>query len=548
MKLLPLTLVLAAPLAHAQVRIAGVHGDQQWEWVGWAVGGLDDMDGDGYPEFFSAAPHDVTGVGEEGSVSVFSGLDGSLRYKLAGFPDHGDVPFGWSAAVVGDLDLDGFDDFAVGYPDDGTFYSHGGSVRVFSGLDGTELLAVYGDHEWHMYGYNVGAAGDVDADGIPDVIVGSLIDGTVATQAGMAQVFSGADGAVLHTWWGSVSFGKFGSAVAGAGDVDGDGFGDLIVGAEAEGPGVQTGRAYVYSGADGSLIHQWQGTSTFSLFGHSVSSLGDVDGDGRADVAVGAPQGDYVRVYSGSSGALLYELSAPSTAGPWGFGMSLAGRSDLDGDGTRDLFVGSAEAARVYGHSGVDGALIFAIDGDVPGFLGGDYGWSVDVAPPVAGPNVPTLVVGAIGSTAGGPPGGSVLLYAMDVFWKSYCSTSPNSVGPGATIGMNGDLSITTNDTRLEASGCPPGQFAVFYYGPERFDLPFGEGRRCVGGHVYRLEVFSTGATGTPTYLLDLSNPPEEGGTILPGSRWRFQCWYRDPAGGGAAFNLSDALEAWFKL
>jgi hypothetical protein len=83
-------------------------------------------------------------------------------------------------------------------------------------------------------------------------------------------------------------------------------------------------------------------------------------------------------------------------------------------------------------------------------------------------------------------------------------------------------------------------------YGPGHTQLPFGDGFRCVEGEVFRLSVFSTGPTGTPTFLVDFSDPPGAAGLITAGSRWRFQCWYRDPAGAGSGFNLSDALEAWF--
>lgn len=546
MKLVPLSLLLTASVASAQIRIAAVHGDVQWESTGWAVCGLDDMDGDGYPEFLSTTPHDDTAPGQEGSASVYSGLDGSLRYKLDGYPSVSTIPFGWSARVLGDLDLDGFDDFAVGYPDDSTLHDRGGSVRVFSGSSGNELLAIFGSHSLQRYGYTVGAAGDVDGDSTPDVIVGTLLESSIQPQGGMAQVVSGSDGSVLHTWFGTQSFGKFGSAVSGAGDVDGDGTNDLIVGAQQEGAGFSRGRAYVFSGADGSELHHWEAADEFSLFGISVAALGDVTGDGLADVAVGAAQGDYVHVYSGADGTLAYEVSIPDRPGAFGFGTALSCRRDLDGDGLCDLLIGSPDEAAVHAYSGVNGALIFVKDGDVPGFLGGDYGWSVDSAPPIAGVDVPTFVVGAPAAGPSGDEGGIALLYALDAFWINYCDTSPNSVGPGALIRLNGSLSVSTNSTRLEAHHCPPNVSAIFFYGPNRVAAPFGNGLRCVGGAINRLAVFSTGPNGTPSFLMDLDDPPNESGRIHPGTRWRFQCWYRDTAGGGAGFNLSDGAEAWF--
>ena len=94
----------------------------------------------------------------------------------------------------------------------------------------------------------------------------------------------------LHRWDGGAGYDRFGTSVSGAGDVNGDGFADVIVGAIGADPGgLQfAGSAYVYSGADGSLLHQWDGGAADDWFGESVSGAGDVNGDGFADVIVGA--------------------------------------------------------------------------------------------------------------------------------------------------------------------------------------------------------------------------------------------------------------------
>ena len=128
----------------------------------------------------------------------------------------------------------------------------------------------------------------------------------------------------------------------------------------------------------------------------------------------------------------------------------------------------------------------------------------------------------------------------------TYCVTSPNSVGPGAEIGYAGSTSVAANDLLLTVTDGPPGQFALFYYGPDQIQIPFGEGYRCVGGGVFRLIVIQMDAFGSGTYALDITNPPLPAGQILNGSTWNFQCWYRDPSGGPSGFNFSDALEAVF--
>ncbi|MBC8330242.1 MAG: FG-GAP repeat protein [Planctomycetes bacterium] len=140
-------------------------------------------------------------------------------------------------------------------------------------------------------GYSVSGAGDVDGDGFDDLIVGAHgADPGGLSAAGSAYVYSGATGSLIWQFDGQASFDALGWSVSGAGDVDGDGFDDLIVGAHGADPGglSAAGSAYVYSGATGSLIWQFDGQASGDNLGWPVSGAGDVDGDGFADVIVGA--------------------------------------------------------------------------------------------------------------------------------------------------------------------------------------------------------------------------------------------------------------------
>lgn len=130
-----------------------------------------------------------------------------------------------------------------------------------------------------------------------------------------------------------------------------------------------------------------------------------------------------------------------------------------------------------------------------------------------------------------------------------YCVAAPNSVGPGAHIGSTGSTVIALNNLTLTCNGLPPGTNGLWFYGPNAAQVPFGNGFRCVTGTVFRLgppQLVSVG--GTVARALDLNAPPASGGpgAIAPASTWRFQFWYRNPAAGGAGFNLSDGLEAVF--
>ncbi len=131
----------------------------------------------------------------------------------------------------------------------------------------------------------------------------------------------------------------------------------------------------------------------------------------------------------------------------------------------------------------------------------------------------------------------------------SYCVAAPNSVGPGAQIGSSGSTCTALNDFTLTCNGLPPNTNGLWFYGANAGQIPFGNGFRCVTGSVFRLGPAQTvGAQGTTSRFVDLNVPPASGGAsaITGGSTWRFQFWYRNPAGGGAGFNLSNGLEAVF--
>jgi len=126
------------------------------------------------------------------------------------------------------------------------------------------------------------------------------------------------------------------------------------------------------------------------------------------------------------------------------------------------------------------------------------------------------------------------------------CSTSPNSVGSGALMASLGGTSIAANDLVLTGTGASPGQYGLFFYGPAETAQFFGNGLLCVTGGAVRLPVVAIDGLGAASHALDVTSPPQTSGQVTAGSTWYFQFWYRDPAGGGANFNLSDALGATF--
>ncbi|MGE5692667.1 MAG: integrin alpha [Candidatus Zixiibacteriota bacterium] len=289
-------------------------GDQ----LGHSVAGAGDVNGDGIPDFIIGAPDDCPLCGP-GSVYVYSGSDGSLLYQKNGAA-MGDA-FGMSVASAGDVNNDGSADFIIGapYANPGGFY-RAGSVFLYSGADGTLLYqkngtladgATAGDY----LGYSVASAGDVNGDDRPDFLIGApnASPGGL-TGAGSVYLFSGADGSLLYQKEGSETFGQFGSSVSTAGDANGDGIVDFMLGARLSDPGGLTdaGSAFLYSGADGSLLFQANGTVSGARLGQSVAAVGDINGDGRTEFIIGAPSDSTGSSFNWAGTARIYSLQSCS--------------------------------------------------------------------------------------------------------------------------------------------------------------------------------------------------------------------------------------------
>ena len=128
----------------------------------------------------------------------------------------------------------------------------------------------------------------------------------------------------------------------------------------------------------------------------------------------------------------------------------------------------------------------------------------------------------------------------------NYCVGAPNSTGLGAVIGWSGSLSVGANAFALTCTRMSPNSSHIYYFGRTQSQAPFGDGFRCITGSVSRLnppQVATPG--GTSSRYVDLTTIPAVG-NITVGSTRYFQCWYRNPAGGGAGFNLSNGLGATF--
>ncbi|NTV46319.1 MAG: T9SS type A sorting domain-containing protein, partial [Chlorobiales bacterium] len=309
---------------------------------GWSVSTSGDVNGDGYSDVI---------VGAYGSNSTYVYYGSGSGVSATGYTVlSGSGNFGYSVGTAGDVNGDGYSDVIVGAPyyDNGQI-DEGASFVYYGGAKDISLSAstiVPGGAVDNQLGWKVGTAGDVNGDGYSDVIVSTYFHNVVYVCYGSAS------GVSTTPSWTASGIASFGWAAGTAGDVNGDGYSDIIIGE------YEAGRAYVYYGSASGLLPTPSWTITAgSKFGWGAGTAGDVNGDGYSDVIVGAR--DYnswgaALIYHGSPGGLS---STPATIiyGPaqtgytpdsdgevtsW-FGLPVGCAGDVNKDGFDDVFVGA---------------------------------------------------------------------------------------------------------------------------------------------------------------------------------------------------------------
>ena len=313
--------------------------------------------------------------------------------------------YGWAVAHAGDVDHDGISDLLVGTSNAGAVVRSGWNHSVLWSLAPAEQDAV-------QEGRAVAGVGDVDLDAHDDLLVGDPQGGPEGR--GRVRLFSGATGELLRQHEGAPGDAGFGGSVAGLGDVDGDAVADYAVGA-FQAAGV-AGRVRVYSGATGLELASMEGTAGDQL-GRAVSFVGDYDMSGGCELAVsatGAPGGGRVDVVD-LQGAVLLSVSAPASAEL--FGIRLAGGQDVDCDGVADLLVGdtgddsaavNAGAAHVI--SGQDGSFLASFYGEASADRAGQVAFAGDTD----GDGRAEVLVGAQQANSNGGDAGTVWVYDVD--------------------------------------------------------------------------------------------------------------------------------------
>ena len=346
-------------------------GEAQGDQFGWIARSIGDVDGDGVEDFVTSAPswapasNRVAGK-DAGRVYVYSTKTGKLLWTVDGAPAE---ELGTGVELAGDTNKDGVPDVVAGAPG-------GGKSYIYSGKDGKVLQTMTAEDKKDTFGRHTTGAGDVNRDGYADVLIGAPTNAAGGKDAGRAYLYSGKDGKKLMTWTGQRDGDQFGSTVAGFTDGKNT---FLMVGAPKAGP-KKTGRVYVYTGITDKPRFILEADETDQAFGYMFMSIpGDLDGDGTPDLYVtdftSAAKGPATgRAYaaSGKTGQRILTLTGQTQGEGFGVGPSAAG--DVDGDGRPDLIIGAwqyagaaVSAGRAYLYSGKDGKLLKTYTCRIPG-------------------------------------------------------------------------------------------------------------------------------------------------------------------------------------
>ena len=369
------------------------------------VSSAGNFDGDGTPDLILGAPKEDVGLlANAGVARVHSGIGGTQLFALEG--EAIGLRIGEAVAGGVDLDLDELDDLlVVSVPSNSKI----GTLLAVAAADGSTLYSIVYSGAFHDD--PVVYVGDLDGDEVSDFVIGA--DNADPSFTGAAAAYSGADGAVIHSWSGESVFDHFGNAVAPAGDLNGDGVPEVAIAVSSWDS--QRGAVELFDGGSGDFLHRLSPSGTFEQFGCSLASA-DVDGDGRPNLIVGANVAENYRgkvyVYTSPAApelpAILYEY----TGEPNEFlGDLVAAPGDIDADGYEDFALGIAFAgpgsARIY--SGASGGLLRTLTGETSDDR---FGSAIAGLGDLNRDGFADFAIGAYGNDEGGTDAGKVYVYS----------------------------------------------------------------------------------------------------------------------------------------
>ena len=424
---------------------------------------------------------------------------------------------GEAASFAGDINGDGYADVVFGTPNYDSAAANAGRVQVHFGnrlglIDVGDRWEALGDQLNGYLGHSVAAAGDVNNDGYDDLIVGAYGYDVSGTDEGRVFIYHGAATGLVatpaQTLDGTINSGHFGFSVASAGDVNKDGYADVIIGESG------TDKVYLYHGSASGIglvaAQTLIGDQAGSQFGVAVASAGDVNNDGYDDVIVGADLYDAGEIDEGRAYLYLGGASGVSATPIWNaesnqassyFGHSVVGAADINSDGFDDLLV----SAYLFGNGHTDEGRVFVYYGSGSGPAasadltmevnqdGAHYGYAMSAAGDVNLDGYADVVIGAKGYDNGEVDEGRVFVYggsATGVNATPLLTFESDQVGAalGASVAGGGDFDHDRYDDIIAGANL---------YDAAQLD----EGR----AYVYRLPPSSPGVTITPTTALETS-------------------------------------------
>jgi len=401
----------------------------------YSVAPAGDVNGDGYSDV-------IVGTLGANKAYVYHGGASGLSTTAAWTVSSTSSNFGCSVAGAGDVNGDGYSDVIVGANSANKAFVYFGSA---SGLAATAAWTVTGANN---FGGSVSGAGDVNADGYSDILVGASGGNKVYGYYGSAT-----GPAATASWTSPTGSGSYGWSVAPAGDVNSDGYSDVIIGANS------ANRAYVYYGSSTGLSAAAVTilTGTAGLFGNSVACAGDVNGDGYADVIVGSSGGNNAFVYHGGAGGISTTSAWTITsAGGSLYGNSVSGAGDVNGDGFADVVVGAYGANKSYVYFGSTTGLSATAAWTGTGATGNNYGYCVAPAGDVNGDGFSDVIIGATGISSNA---GAAYIYtgsAAGALTTAGWTVTGATAEKGFNVACAGDVNADGySDVLVGVSGVP---------------------------------------------------------------------------------------------
>ncbi|MCF0053782.1 FG-GAP-like repeat-containing protein [Dyadobacter sp. LJ53] len=416
---------------------ATIQNNQSYANLGWSVASAGDVNGDGFSDVIVGDPNSNHNGSGNGAAFIYYGRTSSINPVAATVLTCNAVSanFGFTVASAGDVNNDGYSDVIVGSPDSGQAYVYHGSA---TGVDNVPEIVLEEMQPDQSFGWSVASAGDVNADGFSDVIIGAQEYDHGQTNEGVAFIYHGSAGGLTAQYAALLEINEssayFGRCVASAGDVNGDGFSDVIVGAPYCDKGAQNsddGAAFIYhgssSGINNAVSVKITGEKPGSWMGHSVASAGDVNGDGYSDIIIGEPgyageinEGAALVFPGSASGISSVSISNIRSGQSDSFlGWSVSSAGDINGDGFSDIMAGAPSfdspqvnegAAFIYNGSAAE--LNYLSSATLQSNQNGSQtGYSVSSAGDVNGDGFTDVIVGAPYFDNGESNEGAAFLY-----------------------------------------------------------------------------------------------------------------------------------------